>query len=92
MITVPDNTFANRRSDNEIGIAISLIMLIGAQSGSHGGSGEHIPVHISFRLWCFALLKRIMKNVISASASAMPLSQLFEVLFDSSVVVKYPIF
>ena len=23
---------------------------------------------------------------------AMPLSQLFEVLFDSSVVVKYPIF
>ena len=72
MITVPDNTFANRRSDNEIGIAISLIMLIGAQSGSHGGSGEHIPVHISFRLWCFALLKRIMKNVISASASVVP--------------------
>ena len=25
-------------------------------------------------------------------AQAMPLSQLFEVLFDSSVVVKYPIF
>ena len=25
-------------------------------------------------------------------ADAMPLSQLFEVLFDSSVVVKYPIF
>ena len=28
----------------------------------------------------------------SAESEAMPLSQLFEVLFDSSVVVKYPIF
>ena len=27
-----------------------------------------------------------------ATVEAMPLSQLFEVLFDSSVVVKYPIF
>ena len=38
MITVPDNTLANKRNDNEIGIAISLIMLIGAHIGSHGGS------------------------------------------------------
>ena len=29
---------------------------------------------------------------IRTRESAMPLSQLFEVLFDSSVVVKYPIF
>lgn len=36
MITVPDNTLANKRNDNEIGIAISLIMLIGAHIGSHG--------------------------------------------------------
>ena len=28
----------------------------------------------------------------SKMQGAMPLSQLFEVLFDSSVVVKYPIF
>ena len=50
MITVPDNTLANKRNDNEIGLAISLIMLIGAHIGSHGGSGEHIPVQISFAL------------------------------------------
>ena len=34
-------------------------------------------------------------DILTASlpdANAMPLSQLFEVLFDSSVVVKYPIF
>ena len=29
---------------------------------------------------------------VGAMQGAMPLSQLFEVLFDSSVVVKYPIF
>ena len=29
---------------------------------------------------------------VKSLSSAMPLSQLFEVLFDSSVVVKYPIF
>ena len=50
MITVPESMFANKRSDREIGIAISLIMLIGAQIGSHGGNGEHIPVQICFAL------------------------------------------
>ena len=30
--------------------------------------------------------------ILSIVVMAMPLSQLFEVLFDSSVVVKYPIF
>lgn len=38
-----------------------------------------------------------MENILMCKAEkekqlAMPLSQLFEVLFDSSVVVKYPIF
>ena len=32
------------------------------------------------------------ENAWEAPVTAMPLSQLFEVLFDSSVVVKYPIF
>ena len=30
--------------------------------------------------------------ILGTLKKAMPLSQLFEVLFDSSVVVKYPIF
>ena len=46
MITVPESMFANKRSDREIGIAISLIMLIGAQIGSHGGNGAHsLPLY-----------------------------------------------
>ncbi len=31
-MTVPDNTFANKRKDREIGNAISLIRLIGNQT------------------------------------------------------------
>ena len=50
MITVPESTFANKRNDKEIGTAISLIILIGAQIGSHGGSGEHMPTQMSFAL------------------------------------------
>ena len=36
--------------------------------------------------------KSVIKASICNGEQAMPLSQLFEVLFDSSVVVKYPIF
>ena len=36
------------------------------------------------------LIKKYQNTV--TLQGAMPLSQLFEVLFDSSVVVKYPIF
>ena len=39
----------------------------------------------------FAILCVIITHV-TEKQGAMPLSQLFEVLFDSSVVVKYPIF
>ncbi len=49
-MTVPDNTFANKRKDREIGTAISLIRLIGNQIGSHGGNGEHMSVQIFFGL------------------------------------------
>lgn len=41
------------------------------------------------------LVKKIKKKIHQRNkwkTMAMPLSQLFEVLFDSSVVVKYPIF
>ncbi|WP_264473874.1 hypothetical protein [Lachnospira pectinoschiza] len=41
------------------------------------------------------LVKKIKRRFIKGTngkTMAMPLSQLFEVLFDSSVVVKYPIF
>ena len=41
IITVPDNTFANKRKDNEIGTATSPIMLIGAQKG-HGSQSPLI--------------------------------------------------
>jgi hypothetical protein len=39
-ITVPDNTFAKRRSDKEIGTARSPMILIGAQIGH----GSHNPL------------------------------------------------
>ena len=48
IMIVPDNTLANKRRDREIGTAISLMILIGNQIGSHAGSGEHIPFQISF--------------------------------------------
>lgn len=41
------------------------------------------------------LQKNLGKGLLAGALEkpeAMPLSQLFEVLFDSSVVVKYPIF
>lgn len=39
-----------------------------------------------------SLSERIHVAAAIGGQGAMPLSQLFEVLFDSSVVVKYPIF
>ena len=48
IIAVPDKTFANKRSDREIGTAIALITLIGIQIGSQGGSGEHKSAQIVF--------------------------------------------
>ena len=47
---VPERTFANKRSDIEIGTAISEMTLIGSQIGNHGGNGEHLSTQMSFAL------------------------------------------
>ena len=72
IITVPDNTFANKRNDREIGTAISLITLIGNQIGSHGGNGEHMSTQICFNGRFLNCVIWIRKNVIRPSASVVP--------------------
>ena len=68
VITVPDKTFANKRSDNETGTAISPMTLIGAQIG-HGSQRPEIT---PLTFWYLNLLKWINVNVMIPIANVTP--------------------
>ena len=68
IITVPDKTLAHKRKDNEIGTAISPIILIGA----HIGHGSQSPLITPFTFWYLNLLKVMSVKVIRPNAKVTP--------------------
>ena len=68
IMTVPDSMFANRRSDMDIGTAMSPITLIGAQK-THG---SHNPLINPDTFWYLILLKKIRVNVMMPSGRVVP--------------------